>query len=126
LTSPDPARQAAEIECNGSFGGTLSPNLSPRPANGSQFQPTPANSPRYVRFCNFNDLRGKTTKPRTEGSVLANRRLQPLGHLTLRLASLAQGEPQTLSVREIRTYRIPIILSKPTTVFQTAAFVEFG
>src|SRR4029453_7743677 len=53
---------------------------------------------------------------------LANRRLQPLGHLTLRLALLAQGEPQTVSVREIRTCRIQLFLSKPTTVFQTAAF----
>src|SRR3954466_11831856 len=40
---------------------------------------------------------------------LANRRLQPLGHLTLRLAVLAQGEPQTLSVREFSTCVIEIL-----------------
>ena len=44
-------------------------------------------------------------------AALANRRLRPLGHLTLRLASLAQGEPQTLSVREISTCRIQLSLS---------------
>jgi hypothetical protein len=73
---------------------------------------------------------------------LANRRLQPLGHLTLRLApllrvvarsgagprlaSLAQGEPQTLSVREIRTCLIQVFSFGPMTVFQTAAFAESG
>ena len=66
----------------------LSPKLSPQPANGSQFQPTPANSQTLVRFCDFRDLRGKTRKPSAEGGVLANRRLQPLGHLTARIASI--------------------------------------
>ena len=78
-------------EGNGSFGGTLSPNLSPRPANGSPFQPTPANSRMPVRFCDVSNLRGKTRRPRSEVSVLANRRLQPLGHLTARTASIRRA-----------------------------------
>jgi hypothetical protein len=49
---------------------------------------------------------------------LANRRLQPLGHLTLRLASLAQGEPQTLSVREISTCGIQLFLSNVQRFFE--------
>jgi hypothetical protein len=47
-----------------------------------QFQTTRANSCAPVRFCDFRDLRGNTRRARTEGSVLANHRLQPLGHLT--------------------------------------------
>jgi hypothetical protein len=45
----------------------LSPNLSPRPANGSPFQPTPANSETPVSFSAFRDLCGKTSWA-TEGS----------------------------------------------------------
>jgi hypothetical protein len=35
-----------------------------------------------ARLCGFKGLRRKMKRPRTEGSVSANRRLQPLGHLT--------------------------------------------
>ena len=79
VTLPAVGRSNAIAEVNGSFGDTLSPNLSPRPANSSQFQPTPANPPAAVRFGDSKELRRKTKKPRTEGSVLANRRLQALG-----------------------------------------------
>jgi hypothetical protein len=79
-------------------GDRVSPDLSPRPANGSQFQPTPANSPAPVRFCDFRNLRGKTKKPRTEGSVLANRRLQPLGHLTAQTASIRRAKSCEIAV----------------------------
>jgi hypothetical protein len=68
---------------NGFSACLLSPNLSLWPANGSQFQPTPANSPPPVRVSDFKDLRRKKRRPRSEVSVLANRRLQPLGHLTV-------------------------------------------
>src|SRR6266487_388035 len=37
-------------------GFRVSPNVSLRPANGRQFQPTPANSRAAVSFCDFNDL----------------------------------------------------------------------
>jgi len=93
--------EVTQSEGNGFFGGTLSPNLSPRPANGSPFQPTPANSRAAVRVCDFKDLGRKTRKPRTEGSVLANRRLQPLGHLTARVQVYA-AQGLTKSRRPLR------------------------
>ena len=51
--------RAGPDESNGFFGGTLSPNLSPRPANGSPFQPTPANSMASASFGDFEELRGR-------------------------------------------------------------------
>jgi hypothetical protein len=82
-------------------------------------QPTPTkepieNGPEIVNF-----------RPVLESrATLANRRLQPLGHLTLPLASfargtprrpaaLAQGETQTLGVREISTCMIALFLQAP-------------
>jgi hypothetical protein len=41
---------------------------------------------------------GRVLKPY---NGLANRRLKPLGHLTLRLAALAQGEPQVSVAHDI-------------------------
>jgi hypothetical protein len=62
-------------------------------------------------------------------ATLANRRLQPLGHLTPRLGpsvgeGLAQGKPQTVSVREIAFAGSKLFWGTHNG-FQTVAFVEF-